>query len=285
MDKGAHYYRCDLQVHTPRDLRWTGKECVSPEDRRAYAEALVRACREKNVQGIAITDHHDMVFAGFVTGAAQEETDDAGKPLPPEKRLVVFPGMELTLGVPCQALLIFDADFPHDMFALATTALALTPSGTTESRTAAVNRLNHISSLIELKDELDKHEYLRGRYIVFPNVSEGGEFSLLRKGLAGKYAEMPCVGGYVDGSITKLGNGNQNIVSGGAREWGHKRIALFQTSDNRFDDHRDLAKSSTWIKWAAPTAEALRQACLAQESRVSQEQPRLPESVITGITL
>jgi chromosome segregation protein len=285
MDKGAHYYRCDLQVHTPRDLRWTGKECVSPEDRGAYAEALVRACREKKLRGIAITDHHDMAFAGFVRRAAQEETDDTGKPLPPGKRLVVFPGMELTLGVPCQALLIFDADFPDDMFSLATTALALNPNAATESRTTAISRLNHIQSLVDLKAELDKHEYLRGRYIVFPNVGENGDFSLLRKGLAGKYAEMPCVGGYMDGSITKLGKGNQTIVSGGAKEWGHKRIALFQTSDNRFADHRDLARSSTWIKWAAPTAEALRQACLAQESRVSQDQPRMPEAVITGITI
>ena len=285
MDNGAHYFRCDLQVHSPRDLRWTGKECVSPDERRAYAEALVQACREKKVQGIAITDHHDMAFAEFVRRAAQEEVDDAGKAILPANRLVVFPGMELTLGVPCQALLLFDADFPEDMFSLATTALALNPSAATESRTAAINRLNHIQSLVDLKRELDKHEYLRGRYIVFPNVGENGEFSMLRKGLAGKYAEMPCVGGYVDGSITKLGKGNQTIVGGGAKEWGHKRIALFQTSDNRFEDHRDLAKSSTWIKWAAPTAEALRQACLAQESRVSQDQPVMPEAVVTGITL
>jgi chromosome segregation protein len=284
MDKGAHYYRCDLQVHTPRDLRWTGKECVSPEDRYTYAQSLVRSCREKKIQGLAITDHHDMVLASFVRRAAQEETDDAGKPLPPEKRLIIFPGMELTLGVPCQALLIFDADFPDDMFPLATTALELNPSAATESRTATVNRLNHIPSLVDLKSELDKHAYLRGRYIVFPNVGDNGEFSLLRKGPAGKYSEMPCVGGYVDGNITKLGAGNQKIVSGEAKEWGHKRIALFQTSDNRFEDHRDLGKSSTWIKWTTPTAEALRQACLAQESRVSQDQPRLPEAVITGIT-
>ena len=54
--------------------------------------------------------------------------------------------MELTLGVRCQALLIFDADFPDDMFAQGTTALALNPSAATESRTAAVNRFNHISS-------------------------------------------------------------------------------------------------------------------------------------------
>lgn len=285
MDKGAHYYRCDLQVHTPRDLRWFGKECLSGEERLAYAGSLVRACRERNIQGVAITDHHDMVFAGFVRRAAAEESDDVGRPLRPAERLVVFPGMELTLGVPCQALLIFDADFPEDMFSLATMALALTPSAAHAPRTAPVNRLNHIQSLVDLKAELDKHSFLKGRYIVFPNVGENGEFSLLRKGLAGKYTEMPCVGGYVDGDVTKLGQGNQRIVSGEAKEWGHKRIALFQTSDNRYEDHRDLGKSSTWIKWAAPTAEALRQACLAQESRVSQHQPRLPEAVISGITI
>ncbi|MGO9170753.1 MAG: TrlF family AAA-like ATPase [Rhodomicrobium sp.] len=283
--RGAHYYRCDLQVHTPRDMRWTGKECVTPEDRRVYADSLVQACRERKIQAIAITDHHDMAFAGLVGRAAAEETDEAGNPLAPEDRLVVFPGMELTLGVPCQALLIFDAAFPEDMFTLAMTALTINPSPPGDSRTAQITRLNHIHSLVQLKAELDKYAYLKERYIIFPNVGENGQFSLLRKGLAGKYAEMPCVGGYLDGEITKLGKGNQSIVAGAAKDWGHKRIALFQTSDNRCADHRDLGKSSTWIKWATPTAEALRQACLAQESRVSQEQPKLPVTIITGITV
>ena len=26
MDKGAHYHKCDLQVHTPRDRQWNGSE-------------------------------------------------------------------------------------------------------------------------------------------------------------------------------------------------------------------------------------------------------------------
>jgi type III restriction enzyme len=283
MDKGAHYYRCDLQVHTPRDLNWTGKECVSPEERRAYS--LVQACRERKIEAIAITDHHDMALVGLVRTAAQEETNEAGNPLHPKQRLVVFPGMELTLGVPCQALLIFDASFPEDMFSLAMTALAINPSPAEESRTAPVKRLDHIQSLVQLKAELDKHAFLRERYIVFPHVGENGQFSLLRKGLAGKYVEMPCVDGYVDGDAGKLGKGKKDIIAGTAKEWGHKRIACFQTSDNRYADHRDLGKSTTWIKWAIPTAEALRQACLAQESRISQEQPKLPATVITGITV
>jgi chromosome segregation protein len=285
IDKGAHFYRCDVQVHTPRDRNWTGSDRITDPDRRVYAGQLVQACRDRGIQGIAITDHHDMAFADYVRRAAAEETDPEGRPLTLEQRLVVFPGMELTLSVPCQALIIFDADFPSDMFALAMTALALMPSAATEAKTADTQRLTHIQSLKQIKEELDKHTYLRDKYIIFPHVGENGQFSLLRKGQAAKYKEMPWVGGYVDGEITKLGEGNRNIVDGKAKEWGNKRIAVFQTSDNRFEDHRDLGKTSTWIKWAIPTAEALRQACLAQESRVSQETPQLPAVRVAGLSV
>ncbi len=284
-DKGAHFFRCDLQVHTPRDINWTGRDYVTDDERRAYAGQLVQACRERGLHGIAITDHHDMVFASYVRQAAAEETDQNGKPVSKEHQLVVFPGMELTLGVPCQALLLFDADFPDDLFSLATTALALTPNGATEAKTVQTQRLDYIHSLPKLKEELDKHTFLRDRYIVFPNVTNEGKFSILRTGMAAKYSEMPCVGGYIDGDIGKLTPGIKNIIGGKDKAWGHKRIACFQTSDNRREDHRDLGVASTWIKWAIPTAEALRQACLAQESRVSQDAPRLPCVVVGAISV
>jgi type III restriction enzyme len=284
-DKGAHFYRCDFQVHTPRDINWGGAECVSDDARKEYAKKLVQACRDKGLQGIAVTDHHDMAFMPYIRGAATDETNAHGKPLPKEQQLVVFPGMELTLGVPCQALLIFDADFPEDLFSLAMTALTLTPNAAAESKTADTKRLDHVHSLVQLKSELDKHTYLRDRYIVFPNVGENGQFSLIRKGQQGKYVEMPCFGGYVDGNLDKLGDGKCTIIAGKNKEWGNKRVACFQTSDNRFEDHRDLGKSTTWVKWAVPTAEALRQACLAQESRVSQEQPRLPTVIVASISV
>jgi hypothetical protein len=199
MDKGAHFFRCDFQVHTPRDIRWTGKERISDDDRRAYAAELIQACRARGLQGIAVTDHHDMLFADYVRRAATDETDEQGQSLPKERRLVVFPGMELTLGVPCQAIIIFDAEFPTDLFSLAMTALTITPSAATELRTAQVKRLDHINSLRQLKEEIDKHTYLKDRYIVLPNVTNEGKSSLLRSGFPGKYIEMPWVGGYVDG--------------------------------------------------------------------------------------
>jgi len=84
MDNGAHFYRCDLQVHTPRDINWNGSECVADEARRAYAAQLVKTCRERGLHAIAVTDHHDMAFVPHVRGAAADETDGQGKPLPKE---------------------------------------------------------------------------------------------------------------------------------------------------------------------------------------------------------
>jgi chromosome segregation protein len=227
-----------------------------------------------------------MIWPSLATFGVPPKTKPTtnGQPIPPAERLVIFPGMELTLGVPCQALLIFDADFLDDMFSLAMTALIIEPSPDINAKAAAVQRLDHVQSLKQLKDGIDKHKYLRGCYIILPNVGEG-KFSLLRTGQAGKFIEMPCVGGYVDGRLDKLGQGNRDIISGKAKEWGNKRIACLQTSDNRREDHEDLGTSRTWVKWAVPTAEALRQACLAQESRISQDPPALPSVAIESISI
>src|SRR4051812_43090258 len=113
----------------------------------------------------------------------------------------------LTLGVPCQAIIIFDADFPDDMFALALTAMTIVQAPVAESSNGNVARLDHVQSLLQLKTELDRHTYLKGKYTVFPNVSDGGSSTLLRTGNQGKYIEMPWVGGYADGGLEKLGTG------------------------------------------------------------------------------
>ena len=285
MDNGAHYYRCDFQVHTPRDCNWKGQEFITEEERMAYATRLIESCREKDLNAIAITDHHDMAFIRYVQQAAEEETDGEGNFLPLEHRIVVFPGMELTLAVPCQAILILDADFERNRFDAVMTTFAINPADESESKTAQTERLENIQSLKNLKEKLDEQKWLRDRYIIFPNVTGEGKFSLLRRGMAAKYKEMPFVGGYLDGDMSRLKSGQLNILRGKDVNWGYKRTAVIQTSDNRRDDHEDLGKYSSWIKWAKPTAEALRQACLAQESRITHDFPKLPTITITNISV
>ncbi len=287
MDKGAHFYKCDFQVHTPRDGGWVGDGAVTPEERKIYAEELIYACRKKGLNAIAITDHHDFAFFPYVRKAAKNELDDTGQSIPENMRAVVFPGIELTLTAPsCQALLILDADFPENLLASVLTTLSISPASSEDSKHASIQRIPQtvVSDLTNLYQKLDTLQGINGRFIVFPNVTEGSANRLLRKGFADFYKTMPCVGGYVDGPA-QFGTGITSIINGKNREYGFKSIAIFQTSDNRKRNHVDLGKHTTWVKWSRPTAEALRQACLAKESRLSQVEPTLPNIWINSISV
>lgn len=288
MDRGAHFFRCDFQVHTPRDARWSGGDAVSDSERLEYAAELILACRRKDLGAIAITDHHDFAFFPYVRKAALEEVDDHGISIPSEQRIIVFPGLELTLTAPtCQALLILDAHFPENLLQSVLTTFAITPAPSSDSKGANVQRIPQavVRDLTDFYEKLNTHEHLKGRFIVLPNVSEGGNGTMLRSGFANFYKTMPCVGGYTDGPVTQFGTGNQSIVNGENRDYGFKSIAVFQTSDNRKRDHSDLGLHTTWVKWSEPTAEALRQACLAKESRISQQTPDLPQLWVTSMTV
>ncbi len=283
VDKGAHFHRCDFQVHSPRDAQWRGTGAVTPAERESYAIEFVAACRARGLGAVAITDHHDMAFVPFVVAAARAEVDAAGNQLPDHARLNVFPGMELTLGIPCQALILFDADFPSDLFHLVLTALAIEQVDDAAERGVQAIRLERITTFQQLYAELDRHQFLKHRYIVLPNVSDSGTSTLLRSGHAGHYKDMPCVGGYLDHPVEGLGRGCVDILSGRDANYGNKPLALFQTSDCRSRDFAELGKHATWVKWATPTAEALRQACLARESRISQTRPTLPAIVVSAV--
>ena len=284
-DAGAHYFRSDFQVHTPRDAQWQGAEVTSPEERLAYARAFVAHCREIGLQAVAITDHHDLLFAPIIRQAARDERHANGEPRAPSERLVVFPGIELTLALARQALLLFDADFPDDRLPEVLQVLAVTPAADGVSTLGDVQPLEHIDSFAKLQDKLDEHAWLRGKYIVLPNVTDGGHKTALRKGMQAEYKHMPCVGGYVDGSIAGLGDGNKKILAGEDAAWGNKTVAVFQTSDSRSRDFAKLGSHSTWVKWSTPTAEALRQACLGQQSRILHTPPELPTVTIQRLSV
>ena len=285
MDRGAHFYCTDFQVHTPRDRNWDGTGAVTEEERQEYAVEFIVACRQRGLDAVAITDHHDLAFVQYIRDAAKVERDTEGNILPLEKQIVVYPGMELTLGIPCQAILILDADFPEALFPLVETALAITSSPKSERYCAELKRLEDIKSFTQLYEILDRHDGLRGRYIILPNVSEGGKMTLMRDGHTGHYKDMPCVGGYLDGPISQVKLGNSNILTGKVPAYGNKALGLFPTSDCRRRDFSTLGDHVAFVKWATPTAEALRQACLARHSRISHEKPSTPPRVITAVNV
>ncbi len=284
-DSGAHFHKCDLQTHTPRDPDWSGPKPTSDDGRREYADRFIAACRTKGLAAVAVTDHHDVSFIDFVRDAAVAETTAGGGALPDTERLVVFPGIELTLAVPCQALLILDADFPSDQLPNVLQRLGIDQTDPSKKSHKKPQQLAQFPDLKSLHHQLDLAPWLKGRYVVLPNATDGGHGTLIRKGLHEKYKEMPCVGVYTDGDMTKLGDGGMSILCGEDKAWGNKRVAIFQTSDTRSEAFTKLGKFPTWVKWAVPTAEALRQACLAQESRIAHSIPALPNIVLTRLAV
>ncbi|MEJ7823518.1 MAG: hypothetical protein WKF85_14430 [Chitinophagaceae bacterium] len=223
MDKGAHFYRCDFQVHTPRDINWNGDRPLTADQRKVYADDFIKKCRELGLHSVAITDHHDFGFYPIIKEAANTELDDAGQPIPDNNKIIVFPGLELTFSTPsCQAILIIDSDYSINNLNQILHLFGITPNSADETITIETVPITNtdVNGFEELYDKLNTIEALRGKFIVLPNLNEGGKHTLLRAGSSEHYKKMPCVGGYVDGSISQHGTGNTNIVNGVAREMG-----------------------------------------------------------------
>ncbi|HEY1170877.1 MAG TPA: AAA family ATPase [Verrucomicrobiae bacterium] len=284
MDKGAHFYKCDFQVHTPRDSQWSGTEAITPEERQAYAKELIQACRDKGLHAIAITDHHDFVFYPYIRTAAKEEIAPDGQPFPEEEKIIVFPGVELTLSSPpCQVIVILDAHFDESKLNDVLTVLTIAQVDPSKSKLPSVTSVSptSITGLNNLEETLNQHLWLKGKFTILPNVTSEGYKTIFRDGFTKHYQEMRCVGGYIDGDYAKSKTGHKNIFEGRQINNGFKALAVFQTSDNRDRNHFELGVPSTYVKWSVPTAEALRQACLAKQSRLSHNEPALPSIWVT----
>lgn len=88
-DKGGHFYRSDFRVHTPRDTQWDGAR-PPLAGREQWAAAFVAAARERGLEVVAISDHHDFTYFPYVRKAAAAEVREDGTPVADAERLVVF---------------------------------------------------------------------------------------------------------------------------------------------------------------------------------------------------
>jgi type III restriction enzyme len=302
---GASFHKTDLQVHSLRDDSWTGPFHPTTQ-REDFAKALVADCRRKGLGAIAITDHHDLCLWTYVRDAASSELKQDGTPLVFDDQLVVFPGVELTLSAPpCQAILLFDPDLTETKLQHIWGVLGVTPNDAAQAKTTTTLSLNTdrtieaiTSGLAALRlnpEETNPNMFksLDGHFILLPNVKPGGHQTLIRHNFQSHYAQAPFCGGYIEKCLySSFGVGDKSKLEGRTREWGSKAIGIFQTSDCRVAkvstdgstiDFDQLGDWPTWVKWAKPSTEALRQACLARPSRISQTEPTFPLFQIVGV--
>ena len=295
----AAWRKCDFQVHSPRDPNWQGARPLEVDvtndatgnistiaeveaSRESWALVFVDKCLEKGLQAIAITDHHELVMVPYVQNEIKKRCESGQ-----DCDLWVFPGMELTAHGGVQALIIFDANLPEEWWKQAQGKLGIVYANldVNSSKSPRVTQL--ACSYADISGELDTIEELRGRYIVLPNVSQGGNHTVLTDGAHADFLRMPYVGGYLDRgqSIEKLSTRNKRRISGDDRTWSDRKVYPLPTSDARSSTYEHLGSNNTWIKLAEPTAEAIRQAFLAYESRIAIEKPSLPSLWVFSVCI
>lgn len=295
----AYWRKCDFQIHTPRDPNWAGLRPVGVGDalpdtgepatqadvdaaRRQWAETFVQACIDRGLGAVALTDHHEMVMVPHVQQAIADK-----RQVDPDFDLWLFPGMELTARSGVQCLILFDADLPEEWRHEAQGRLGIVRPALNEQAARAPAVVQLAYNYADIANELNTTPDLRGRFIVLPNVSQGGQHTVLTGGCHADFLRMPYVGGYLDKgqTIETLSNRFRTRLSGTDPTWSTRFIYPLPTSDSRSSDFRDLGTNETWIKLASPTAEAVRQAYLGHPSRIRITVPEIPSLTVSRIAV
>lgn len=295
----ASWKKCDFQVHTPRDPNWAGARPIGSGEvdpatgqpvlpaqieaaRAQWADEFVGQCADRGLQAVALTDHHEMIMIPYVMRAISSRMKaDAGF------SLWLFPGMELTCRGGVQCIILFDADLPENSWQLAQGKLGIdyTALDPNQAKGPPLTQLESVYP--DIGAALDTLPGLKGRYIILPNVSQGGGHTVLTEGSHADFRRMPYVGGYLDRGQTHdtLLAKNRQRLSGELEQWSVRRIYPLPTSDCRSADRAHLGTNNTWIKVAAPTAEAVRQAFLGFQSRISIGPPRLASLAVAKLKI
>ncbi|VXD07815.1 Type III restriction endonuclease subunit R [Sphingomonas sp. T1] len=293
----AYWRKCDFQLHTPRDPNWIGARPIGigqdlgdraaatedvDRERRAWAETFVDTCVARGLEAIALTDHHEMVMVPYVQQALADR-----KVANPDFDLWLFPGMELTARNGVQCLILFDADLSEEWRREAQGKLGIVLADLDDKALHSRRVIQLDCSYPEIATNLDTLPGLVGRYIVLPNVSQGGQHTVLRDGAHADFRKMSYVGGYLDRgqSIATLGGTNRRRMSGDDLVWSDRFIYPLPTSDARSADFAHVGSNNCWIKLAAPTAEAIRQAFLGDRSRISIVRPALANLSLRAVRL
>ena len=97
-------------------------------------------------------------------------------------------------------------------------------------------------------------------------VTEALQTKIVNDSAGDNSNEPKWMGGF--GKLRRLRKETARI-QGKIDDWGRRRRAVIATGDNRFADWNRLGKHDCWIKLGEHSVEALRQALLADEARIT----------------
>lgn len=277
---GAVWLKSDLQCHSPRDRSWTdppslpGGDPAGEAAREAWAAEFIAECQRRRLMLVAVTDHHDVTFASYVIKAAAADG-----------LTLVLPGVEVTCSDNAQCLVLFDPGTDEQAWSHLLGKLSgVTQAPRTEPKTTAT--VNAQITISDLFAAITGDKALRDSCVFLPHFSDGDAHKHLNaKGFHDRFASMECDGVYIEKAFSDLEETTKNKAYGLIADWGNRRRAIIATGDNRSPGWERLGQNECWIKLGENTIESLRQAFLADEARISYEQPVIPTERIVSLTV
>lgn len=261
-DHGARYWRCDLQVHTPKDARWPEPEPRDGDQRRALARRYLEAAKQRGIDVVGVTEHHDVSWI--------DEMRYAAKGL----GLHVLPGFEVETSEGVHVLCLFDCDRPVVDLDDALTTLGLDRGRRDRTKLTEMRAERPLAAVLDIVQNR-----LCGVCIAAHVTSSKGLLNLPPGGAradAWKHADLLAV--QVSRPIDEISNaGVRSILEND--DMAHRRdrpVACLLTSDARSIE--TIGTVSTYVKMHHPSAAGLRQAFLDPASRIAFDDPMAQRS-------
>ena len=285
---GARWFKADLHIHTIDDLpggRAKLPACLngSPESREisaAYARRFLQSAVKHQVRVLGVTPHSPRVGTAPETSAVwriveewNSGTDDDGRPFR-DKLYVVFPGFEPSFkqgSTGLHLLFLFDPEIGRDHYIRAFDLVmgGVSPWRGNELQVSNKNAGEAFHDLHEfhrreaskVRDGVHQWSYI----VLAPHIENP-------KGLLGAQ-KAQVLERFQHGEVAGLELGDEKLPNDTVanRPWlpkgmAERRQAFFHGSDASSVD--DIGQRYTWLKLASPRIEALRQAFIANDSRM-----------------
>lgn len=262
MPNGARFYKCALQVNP---FSYLERHCKNTtfQNETEYNAAIIRACKENNIEAIAVTDHYRIDGSwGLI-----REARDAG--------IFAFAGFEANSSDGVHLLCIYDPEYDqkiekfigqHDIWDL--------------DADSPISKKNVI--------ELLKCVSEKGGIAISAHVCAN---SGLLKTLEGKsrinaWQSSDLYAVVLAGKIDDAPQNYKEILNNTNPDYKRNRpIAIINAADVDSPENVSLDRSSCLIKMAEPSVEGLKQAFLDPESRIrlNSDEPVPPHTEFIAI--
>jgi len=252
--RGARYFRADLQVHTPVDKRWPEPEPRDADARSRLASSYLQAAKDRGIELIGVTEHHDVSWIDTLRHAANQLHMD------------LLPGFEVETSEGVHVLCLFE---PNIKVVELEEALALLGLGRARR---GQSKPTDIRSKLAFADLIEKVQADCGGICIAAHVTTGkGLLATLEGGARADAWRTP---GLLAAQVPQgvIHEGTQRILDNEDPVFRRERpLARVRTSDARSPDQ--IGTQSVWVKMQRPGVEGLRQAFLDPESRIAFEDP------------